>query len=90
LAPLRPGYTFLVFCLGAGPILASTGIPLEPFFLDLFAYIQMMLIRLSGLALLFQKRLLNVYRAILLNFDSIHLLLLGKGLVTVLSRRLVR
>jgi hypothetical protein len=38
LAPLRTGYTFLIFCLGAGPILALTGLPLEPF-LDLCSLI---------------------------------------------------
>jgi hypothetical protein len=38
LAPLRPGYTFLVLSLGAGPILALTRIPLEPF-LDLYSLI---------------------------------------------------
>ena len=44
------GYTFLVFCLGAGPIVALTRIAPGPFLRLVFTYLHRILIRLSCLA----------------------------------------
>jgi hypothetical protein len=50
LAPLRPGYTFLILSLRAGPILAPTRTPLEPFW-DLCSLTHVILVRLSDVSL---------------------------------------